>query len=310
MILVSCCSCLCPINWSQVLSQEWRCSWSSTIRQCSNYIWVINNFIACWGVSYTRDLTVTVITYPRLNFREFLLVKAVPGKKFVLCFVIVKCLFLSENFAHVFWLQSLRVHCWTDNKSTLVEVMACRQRWQPMTKVTNAIMISSGQNELTHWGRVTHTYVAKLTIIGSDNGLSPERRQAIIWTSAGILLIGPLRTRNWNIFIEENTFENVVCEILFISSRPQCVNSLRPRQNGRHLAADIFKRIFMNENVRISIKFSLKFVPKGPINNIPALVQIMAWRRPGDKPLSEPVMVSLLTHICITRPQWVKHGLV
>ena len=43
----------------------------------------------------------------------------------------------------------------------------------------------------------------------------------------------------------------------------------------------------------------------GPINIIPALVQIMAWRRPGDKPLSEPMMVSLLTHICVTRPQWV-----
>ena len=50
---------------------------------------------------------------------------------------------------------------------------------------------------------------------------------------------------------------------------------------------------------------SLKFVPKCPINNIPALVQIMDWCRPGDKPLSEPMMVSLLTHICVTRPQWV-----
>ena len=55
--------------------------------------------------------------------------------------------------------------------------------------------------------------------------------------------------------------------------------------------------------MKISIKISLKFVPNGPINNIPALVQIMAWRRPGDKPLSEPMMVSLLTHICVTRPQ-------
>ena len=64
---------------------------------------------------------------------------------------------------------------------------------------------------------------------------------------------------------------------------------------------------FGNENVRISIKFSLKFVPKGPINNIPALVQIMAWRRPGDKPLSEPVMVSQLTLICFIRPQWVNY---
>ena len=67
--------------------------------------------------------------------------------------------------------------------------------------------------------------------------------------------------------------------------------------NGRHFADDTFKRIFLNENVRISIKISLKFVPKGPINNIPALVQIMAWRRPGDKPLSEPMVVSLPTHI-------------
>ena len=50
---------------------------------------------------------------------------------------------------------------------------------------------------------------------------------------------------------------------------------------------------------------SLKFVPKGPINNIPALVQIMAWRRSGEKPLFEPMMVNLLTHICVTRPQWV-----
>ena len=84
------------------------------------------------------------------------------------------------------------------------------------------------------------------------------------------------------------------------------VNTLRPRQNGRHFADDTFKRIFLNENVRISIKISLKFVPKGPINNNPAWVQIMAWRRSGDKPLSEPMMVRLPTHICVTRPQWVK----
>ena len=83
-------------------------------------------------------------------------------------------------------------------------------------------------------------------------------------------------------------------------------NTLRPRQNGRRFADDTFKRIFFNKNVRISIKISLKFVPKGPINNIPALVQIMAWRRPGDEPLSEAMMVSLLTHICVTRSQWVK----
>ena len=85
-------------------------------------------------------------------------------------------------------------------------------------------------------------------------------------------------------------------------------DTLRPRQNGRHFADDIFKCIFLNENVWIPIKFSLKFVPKVSINNIPALVQIRAWRRPGDKPLSEPMMVSLTTHICATRPQWVDVG--
>ena len=62
------------------------------------------------------------------------------------------------------------------------------------------------------------------------------------------------------------------------------------RQNGRHFADNIFKYIFLNENIWIPIKISLKFVPKGLINNIPALVQIMAWRRLGDKPLFEPVL--------------------
>ena len=55
------CSCLCSIHWSQVLSWEWRCSWSSADRRCSDYIWVIDNFIAYKGASYIRDLTVQFI---------------------------------------------------------------------------------------------------------------------------------------------------------------------------------------------------------------------------------------------------------
>ena len=85
----------------------------------------------------------------------------------------------------------------------------------------------------------------------------------------------------------------------------EACNTLRPKQYGRHFADDIFKCIFLNENAWILLGISLKFVSKVQINNIPALVQIMAWRRPGDKPLSEPMVVSLLTHICVTRPQWV-----
>ena len=70
-------------------------------------------------------------------------------------------------------------------------------------------------------------------------------------------------------------------------------NTLGPEKNGRHSPDDIFECIFLNEHVWISFKISLNFVPKGSVNNNPALVWIMAWRRPGDKPLSEPIMVSL-----------------
>ena len=93
--------------------------------------------------------------------------------------------------------------------------------------------------------------------------------------------------------------------VIIGSNQPWRVNTLRPGQNERHFPDEIFKCIFLNENVRISFKISLKFVPKGPINNIPVLVQMMAWRRPGDKPLSEQMLVSLLMHKCVTQPQWV-----
>ena len=95
----------------------------------------------------------------------------------------------------------------------------------------------------------------------------------------------------------------VIAHLVEKMSQKQClfVNILRPRQIVRYFADDIFKSIFLNENVWIPIKISLKFVPRGPINNILALVQLMAWRRPGDMPLSWPMMVRLPTHICVTR---------
>ena len=56
------------------------------------------------------------------------------------------------------------------------------------------------------------------------------------------------------------------------------------------LSDDIFKYIFLNKNDSFLIQISLKFVPRGPIDNYPALLQIMAWRRTGDKPLPEPML--------------------
>ena len=68
------------------------------------------------------------------------------------------------------------------------------------------------------------------------------------------------------------------------------VNTLRPRKNGLHFPDDIFQCIFLDENICISNTIWLKYIPKGPSDNNAALVQIMAWRRTGDKPLSEPIM--------------------
>ena len=82
-------------------------------------------------------------------------------------------------------------------------------------------------------------------------------------------------------------------------------NTMRPRRNGHRFIDNVSKCIFLNENICIMIIISLKYVPEDQINNVPALAQIMAWCRPGDKPLSEPMMESLLKHIhvCVTLPQ-------
>ena len=95
------------------------------------------------------------------------------------------------------------------------------------------------------------------------------------------------------------------CVLDYTSVTGHPFNTLRPRQNSRHFP-DIFKCILLNGSVWISNTISLKFVPKSPINDIPALVQIMAWRRPGDKPLSELLVIRLSTHMRVNGPQWIK----
>ena len=100
---------------------------------------------------------------------------------------------------------------------------------------------------LTHWGRVTHICVSKLASIVSDNGLSPGRRQAIIWTNAGILLIGPLGTNFSEILIEIHTFsiKKMRMKVSSVKRRPFClglnvltvINSVMPydiMEFGKH----------------------------------------------------------------------------
>ena len=123
------------------------------------------------------------------------------------------------------------------------------------------------------------------------------------------------------ILIKGNAHEKVVCEMSTFWARCQWLSYYDPEtlvlscfllfrvqngrmfeaeKNGRHFADDIFKCIFFNESIWIPIKLWLKFVPKCPISNIPALFQIMAWCRPGDRPLSEPMMFSLLPYASLS----------
>ena len=106
-------------------------------------------------------------------------------------------------------------------------------------KSTTNVFFTQHQNNsahtgLTHWGWVTHICISNFAIIGSDNGLSPGLRQAIIWTKAEILLIGPLGTNFSEILIQIHTFsfKKIYLKLLsakFVSailSWPQCVNAM------------------------------------------------------------------------------------
>ena len=119
---------------------------------------------------------------------------------------------------------------------------------------------SVNNHALTHWGRVTHICVSKLSITGSDNGLSPDRRQVIIWANVGILLIGPLGTNFSEILIEIRIFlyKKMTLKISSAKWRSFCLglnvltealNILGPKQHCHHWAGDNFKCLFLSEDV-------------------------------------------------------------
>ena len=128
----------------------------------------------------------------------------------------------------------------------------------------------------------------------------------IIWRDA---------TPDWNLIRHWLTHRGRYAWKLMLDAPPDFVRSLRPSLThywGRDIIAAIFQTTFSNTFSYMKMnefwqKNSLKFVPKGPINNTTALVQIKAWRRPGNKLFSEPIIVRLPTHICVTRPPWVNH---
>ena len=114
-------------------------------------------------------------------------------------FDVVPCIFPDASLdLHIMLHETLVFLFGTLSQSYLLQFDFSQQR--------RKMFISLSFNWLTHWGRVTHICVGNIAIIGSDNGLSPGRRQAIIWTKAGILLIGPLGTNFSEILIEIQTF--------------------------------------------------------------------------------------------------------
>ena len=114
-------------------------------------------------------------------------------------------------------MKLLIIICQVRNEASLVSHQGgcCREKVMHITEPLS----------LTHWGRVTHICVVKLTITVSDNGLSPRRRQAIIWTNAGILLIGPLGTNFIEILIGIQTFSFKKMHLKMSSAkwRPFCL---------------------------------------------------------------------------------------
>ena len=159
-----------------------------------------------------------------------------------------------------------------------------------------------GEDELILQVLVLNIYkTLNLIITVSADGLAPNGAR----TSADTVLATKLSMFSLSFF----WLSNILCNIILpddISHNTLNINTLGLRQNFCHVAHNIFKCIFVNENIWIWLEVSLKFVLKVQINNIPALVQIMAWCWPGAKPSSETMMVSLMLHIYVSRPQWDK----
>ena len=184
-------SCQCPANWrSQIATVCWTCA---------------RNIVFQYKINFCVD------------------------DRLMVCF---PCVWLC-----IIWVHIMSLHCIANSKWFQISTSWTQKNPEhtlaPICWCYGANLLQQLLTiylQLTHWGRTTHICVSKLTIIASDNGLSPGRRKAIIWNNAGIFSIGLLWTnlseifnRNSDIFFQENALENVVCEIVSILSRPQWV---------------------------------------------------------------------------------------
>ena len=148
-----------------------------------------------------------------------------------------------------------------------------------LTHARKKFKCTSSRTLLTHWGRMTHICVSKLNIIGSDNGLSPVRRQAIIWTNAGMLLIRPLGTTFSEILIETHTFSFKEMHLKRWSAKwwPFCLglNVLTHWTCGSK--NKIFKLIAQHSILSTCCEIALWKMPQNITNEKSTSVQVMAW---------------------------------
>ena len=162
---------------------------------------------------------------------------------------------------------------------------------------------------------MTHICISKLTIIASDNGLSPGRRQAIIWTNAGILLIGTLGTNFNEILIEILTFSFTKMRLKVSSAkwRPSCLGLNELTDWGQDKMAPIFYTTFSNafswmKMYEFRLRFHWSLLPKAQLTTSQHWFR---WWLGADQATSHYLnqcywWLSLQTHMFVTRPQWVK----
>ena len=153
---------------------------------------------------------------------------------------------------------------------------------------------------LTHWGRVTHICVGKLTIIGSGNGSSPQRRQAIIWTNAGILLIGPLGTNFNEILIEIQTFS--LKKIRLKMSSAKCCSF----RLGLNVLSQCTCFCFAKQEITVSSNPSLSSVDSDTHMSSPGISKPFSGANWYTHVRYHDLIVIWLTHCGLVIPQIVR----
>ena len=144
MFLISSCRCLCPIHWSLVLSQEWRCSWSSTDSRCSNYSWMIINFIAYQGATYIRGLKVYFMIFLKTDVMPVL--KMYPSIPLLWLYA----LWCSYLFYYMLLWYSNHWYCDLNSSRCLDSTCLCRgcpmpQLWICCTPAEPSLTASTGK---------------------------------------------------------------------------------------------------------------------------------------------------------------------